>query len=153
MSTTINLDWKAFRNFSIDHRREELGVVHGVRHWDRVADFGKQLYENGADLEVITAFAYLHDVERLNDGADLEHGKRASLLIDSLRDSYLKGFSESQTEKLKKACELHTIERRTGDLTIDICFDADRLDLPRVGITPNPKLMATSRGAKLAAEN
>ena len=35
--------------------------------------------------------------------------------------------------------------------TVDVCFDADRLDLGRVGIAPNPKLMATEQGAFYAA--
>jgi hypothetical protein len=33
---------------------------------------------------------------------------------------------------------------------VDICFDADRPDLGRVGLDPNPKLMATSMGAYYA---
>ena len=32
----------------------------------------------------------------------------------------------------------------------DACFDADRLDLGRVGITPDPKKMATERGKEMA---
>lgn len=52
---------------------------------------------------------------------------------------------------LCKACELHTVCHRTGNPTIDACFDADRLDLMRVGIIPNPKRMATIRGAFYAA--
>lgn len=45
---------------------------------------------------------------------------------------------------------MHTVEHRTGDPTIDACFDADRLDLWRVGIKPDPSLMATEIGADLA---
>ena len=39
----------------------------------------------------------------------------------------------------------------SGNATIDVCFDADRLDLGRVGIVPNPKRMATEQGAYYAA--
>lgn len=39
---------------------------------------------------------------------------------------------------------------RTGNPTIDACFDADRLDLGRVGITPNPHKMATEKGKEMA---
>jgi uncharacterized protein len=53
---------------------------------------------------------------------------------------------------LERACRFHTTERRTGNPTIDVCFDADRLDLGRVGIVPNPKLMATEQGAYYAAK-
>ena len=34
--------------------------------------------------------------------------------------------------------------------TIDACFDADRLDLGRVGITPDPNRMATEKGKEMA---
>ena len=40
---------------------------------------------------------------------------------------------------------------RTGNPTVDACFDADRLDLMRVGIIPDSKRMATERGAFYAA--
>ena len=39
-----------------------------------------------------------------------------------------------------------TTTLRTGNSTIDTCFDADRLDLERVGIIPYPNKMATSKG-------
>ena len=52
--------------------------------------------------------------------------------------------------QLKKACELHTTTLRTEDATVNACFDADRLDLGRVGITPNPDKMATAQGRIIA---
>ena len=59
--------------------------------------------------------------------------------------------TDDEFELLRKACELHTVCHRTGNATIDACFDADRLDLMRVGIIPDPKKMATERGAFYAA--
>lgn len=126
-------------------------MTHGVEHWDRVAKFGRMLYQEGADMDVILAFAYLHDAERMDNGRDLYHGQRASKLIDSIRHTYLSAFNDEQIGKLKRACSLHTVQHRTGDLTIDICFDADRMDLPRVGIMPLPRRMATQKGAELVA--
>ena len=35
---------------------------------------------------------------------------------------------------------------KTGNITIDTCFDADRLDLERVDIIPDPNRMGTSKG-------
>ena len=61
----------------------------------------------------------------------------------------MKELSDEQIAKLKRACELHTIQHRTGDMTIDICFDSDRMDLLRVGILPVPERMATKQGAEL----
>lgn len=139
------------RSISSNRWPKTLGVTHGVEHWDRVAKFGEILLTEGADKDVIMAFAYLHDSERKNNGEDSGHGMRASLLIDIIRDTELFFLNDSQIEKLKRACELHTIEHRTGDETIDICFDADRMDLLRVGIMPVPDKMATKQGAELVS--
>lgn len=141
-----SFDYKALRTYSMSRWPEELGTTHGVKHWDRVARFGRILYQDGADMDVIMAFAYLHDSERMDNGRDIDHGKRASKHIDSIRNTKLRQLSDEQISKLKRACELHTTTHKTGDITIDICFDADRLDLPRVGIAPLPHKMATLKG-------
>ena len=141
-----NVDVEALRCFSVSRWPEEMGRTHGVEHWDRVARFGQLLYQEGADLDVILAFAYLHDSERMNNGHDIYHGIRASRLIDTIRHTKLQDMTDEQIATLKKACELHTITH-----TIDICFDADRMDLPRVGIMPLPQRMATPQGAELVA--
>lgn len=87
----------------------------------------------------------------MNDWADLEHGVRAADMIPTIRNTILKDFTDEEVALLEKACRYHTTEHRIGNPTIDVCFDADRLDLGRVGIVPNPKLMATEQGAFYAA--
>jgi uncharacterized protein len=147
----LTINWQELRQFSIARWPKEMGITHGVDHWDRVAKFGKTLYVDGVDMNVVIAFAYLHDVERKNDDIDDGHGHRASILVDSIHQNYLRDFDAEQISLLKRACELHTLRHRTGNITIDTCFDADRLDLPRVGITPEPERMATSQGARIAS--
>ena len=44
---------------------------------------------------------------------------------------------------LQRACQGHTHERTHPDVTIQTCWDADRLDLGRVGITPHPSRLCT----------
>ena len=44
---------------------------------------------------------------------------------------------------LHRACAGHTHERTHPDVTIRTCWDADRLDLGRVGISPHPKYLGT----------
>lgn len=83
---------ESLREFCVSRWPEKMGAIHGVGHWDRVAMFGKMLYQDGADKDVIT-----------------------------------------------------------GDITVNICFDSDRMDLLRVGILPVPERMATKRGAELVA--
>lgn len=140
------------RSYCLNRWPKDLGTTHGVEHWDRVARFGKMLYQVGVDMEVVTTFAYLHDSERMNNSEDIDHGLRASKLIDTIRQTRLRYLNDEQIEKLKRACELHTIVHKTGDVTIDACFDADRMDLFRVGIKPSPERMATKRGAELVAD-
>ena len=149
--TNTTFDWQKLRLFSIARWPKEMGTTHGIEHWDRVTRFGEMLYVDGVDMNVVVAFAYLHDVGRINNYVDDEHGQRASILVDGIRYNYLRDFNDEQVALLKRACELHTLKHRTGNITIDTCFDADRLDLPRVGITPDPELMATSQGSKIAS--
>jgi uncharacterized protein len=134
-----------------------LGETHGLSHWQRVERNGIILsMENGRfrediNIKVVRFFAYLHDKCRLNDWADLDHGVRSADMLVTIRDTILKDFTDEEVSLLEKACRYHTTELRTGIPTIDVCFDADRLDLCRVGITPNPKLMASRQGAYYAA--
>jgi uncharacterized protein len=44
---------------------------------------------------------------------------------------------------LHRACTGHTYERTHPNITIQTCWDADRLDLGRVGITPHPGRLCT----------
>lgn len=141
----------------------ELSELHGLGHWQRVERNGIWLSTEMRDgvphlreeinIKVVRSFAYLHDKCRRHDGADLEHGIRAAEMLPSIRETILKELTDEAFSLLEKACRLHTTVHRTGNLTIDTCFDADRLDLGRIGITPDPNKMATERGAYYAAIN
>ena len=129
----------------------ELGACHGASHWERVERNGLLLAGDEVNRTVVRLFAYLHDKWRLDDGEDIEHGKRASENLLQLRETLLRWLTDEEFELLRKACELHTVCHSTGNPTIDACFDADRLDLMRVGVTPDPERMATERGKHYAA--
>lgn len=139
------------------YENASMSKIHGALHWMRVARFGDLLtryqsarYGFDVDATVVQWFAFIHDCRRKNDGFDFEHGHAAARYIDIIRKTYLHDLSDAQIGKLKRACELHTSEHRTGDVTIDTCFDSDRLDLTRVGMTPDPSRMATEAGAYIA---
>ena len=55
------------------------------------------------------------------------------------------GVTAAQLELLQHACFEHTNGQVSSDPTVGACWDADRLDLPRVGVTPNPALFSTER--------
>ena len=132
------------------HSRLTLGSVHGLEHWDRVYDNGQKLLTPEVHSIVVELFAYLHDSCRVDDDTDIHHGERAAEWIKTLRATYLQDLSDEDFTLLHDACYFHTTTHKTGDPTIDACFDSDRLDLWRVGIIPNPKRMATEIGAQLA---
>jgi uncharacterized protein len=86
----------------------------------------------------------------MDDAYDGEHGPRAVEFIDRCIAEKRFELDAERLEKLRMACRLHTTERQTGDITVDTCFDADRLDLGRVGIYPMEEKMATDAGKKIA---
>ena len=132
------------------HSRWTLDSVHGLKHWDRVYENGQKLLTPEVHSIVVELFAYLHDSCREDNDIDIHHGKRAAKWIKTLRHTYLKELSDEDFTLLHDACYFHTISHKTGNPTIDACFDSDRLDLWRVGIIPAPKRMATEIGAQLA---
>jgi uncharacterized protein len=50
---------------------------------------------------------------------------------------------------LLRALTEHADGYKSEDPTIGVCWDADRLDLPRVGIQPNRELLSTTAARKL----
>lgn len=128
-------------------------LLHGIDHWERVERNAQILTEGVVVMDsVIRIFPYIHDISRVNDGHDPEHGARATEVIDCYRHSLFMWFTDSEIDLLKFACTHHSTLLRSGDPTIDACFDAERLDLTRRGIVLNPELMATEKGATFAAD-
>jgi uncharacterized protein len=116
---------------------------HGVAHWARVLENGLRLAgETGAVVEVVRLFAVLHDARREDEYADPDHGPRAAEFARSLHGG-LFDLPEAEFRLLHRACAGHTHERTHPDATIRTCWDADRLDLGRVGITPDPGRLCT----------
>ena len=98
--------------------------------------------ETGANVEVVSLFAVLHDSRRINEVTDPEHGPRAAEFAVELRGSVF-DLDDHEFRLLYRACEGHTHERNHHDVTIQTCWDSDRLDLGRVGIMPHPSRLCT----------
>ena len=117
--------------------------THGVGHWARVLENGLRLSEStGANIEVVQLFAVFHDARRINEGVDDGHGQRGADLAARLRDEWLT-VSNEEFDLLYAACAGHTDGGTAADFIIQTCWDADRLDLGRVGICPEPKRLCT----------
>jgi uncharacterized protein len=120
-----------------------LTSIHGRAHWDRVRENGLRLAQRtGAESAVVVLFAVLHDSKRLDDGLDLHHGKRAAEFVKSLRGTMIT-LADEYFEHLVYACEFHTDGLTEGNITVQTCWDADRLDLGRIGIRPDPQYLCT----------
>jgi uncharacterized protein len=117
---------------------------HGVGHWARVLENGLKLAkETAADAEVVSLFAILHDSQRIDEGGDPEHGPRAAKYAQSVRGTLFDDLPDHSFHLLCLACAGHTHERTHADVTIQTCWDADRLDLGRVGVMPHPSRLCT----------
>lgn len=117
--------------------------IHGVRHWECVRKNGLRLAEQtGAKIEVVELFAYLHDSQRVSNTGDREHGKRAAEFIQSLKGTLIT-LDDEDFELLTYACAHHTDGLTEADITVQTCWDADRLDLWRCGIRPKPQYLCT----------
>ena len=130
--------------------------IHGLAHWDRVMENAFMIAEdNGADLKIVEYFAYLHDCCRENEWDDPQHGTRAAAFAKGQRNLF--DINDSQFKLLIRACSGHTHAHPNGraglDPTLAACWDGDRLDLGRVGITPDPKLLFSDQGKEYAIYN
>jgi uncharacterized protein len=116
---------------------------HGVVHWARVLENGQRLaVATGANVDVVTLFALFHDSRRVNEDRDFGHGHRGARYAKSLRGKLIH-LDDADFELLFEASRLHTDGLTDGDVTVQTCWDADRLDLGRVGITPDPDQLCT----------
>jgi uncharacterized protein len=116
---------------------------HGVAHWARVHRHGLEIGTLvGADLRVVELFAVLHDSQRRNEGRDPDHGQRAADYAHWLNGRCFE-LETAAMDLLEQACRTHTGGRGPAPATVHACWDADRLDLGRVGITPDPHYLST----------
>ena len=128
----------------IDHIAVNPQGVHGLSHWARVLDNGRRLAEQtGANRQVVECFALFHDSRRLNEDADPQHGPRGAELAAQMHREGRLRLDEQSLQLLLTACRLHTAARTNEDVTVRTCFDADRLDLARIGKTVNPDYLCT----------
>ena len=126
-------------DFALDWRG-----IHGAPHWARVRRNGLVLAERtGASRRVVSLFAFLHDACRRHDGRDAGHGGRAAGLVEPLRAEGLVALGDEEAGLLAFACRRHSDGLLDADVTVQTCWDADRLDLGRVGRRPDPERLCT----------
>lgn len=133
---------------------------HGPRHWRDVARIAHALWAEGTcdDHEALFLFALLHDSQRENEYDDPQHGARAAALLTELCAGGVIELDEPDAtdkhpsprfwmlvEALTKHEHGHTATREdAAGRVIGTCWDADRLNLWRVGIAPDERFLSTA---------
>jgi uncharacterized protein len=125
--------------------------THGGHHWGRVRHHAVAVARaRGADLLVAELFAFLHDSQREDEWGDPHHGRRGADYARSLQGVFFE-LKPAQLDRLAHAIRHHSGGEVSTDATIQSCWDADRLDLGRVGITPHQNYLSREGAARIEA--
>jgi uncharacterized protein len=117
--------------------------LHGVAHWARVYDNGSRIAPaTGADPEILLLFCLFHDACRVTEGWDDGHGRRGADLAARWRGEYF-DIPPAGFDLLYEACDRHTDGLTEAEVSLQTCWDADRLDLARASILPSPQRLCT----------
>ena len=141
---------------AVERRSTNMGsYVHGPRHWRCVSLVGVRLARRtpGADALVAFLFGLFHDAMRENDDMDFGHGVRGASLASDLSLEGLLPLDDAHWESLIHACRTHTEAGITTRALVGVCYDADRLNLWRVGTRPSPLYLSTEAGREMARRN
>ena len=138
-----NVTQEFFEHLVASHTLGHDGF-HGRDHWLRVLQNAREIAAaTGANLRVLELFAVLHDSRRENENHDPEHGHRAAAYAVELRGKWF-DLADDEMDLLIEACRFHSDGMTEADPTIQACWDADRLDLGRVGVRPHPLYLCTT---------
>tara|TARA_R110002072_G_scaffold211501_5_gene369099 strand:- start:12581 stop:13060 length:480 start_codon:yes stop_codon:yes gene_type:complete len=130
--------------FARSEFRLDWDGIHGAPHWSRVRHNGLMLAEHtGANSRVVEYFAFIHDLGRENDHYDPDHGDRAATIAEKIAGDLIH-LIDTELDLLMEACRGHSDGHTVADVTVMTCWDADRLDLGRVGIRPDPNRLCNS---------
>lgn len=131
--------------------RCDVKSIHGERHWRRVLKNGLVIASDtpGVNAEVVKLFSAIHDSQRTSDWEDHNHGELAAQYATSLRGR-LVHLDDYWFSVLHFALRFHAKGFNHADPTIGACWDADRLDLTRIGIDPDPDLLSTEAARTMA---
>ena len=152
---------KLIKDFALEHNG-----FHGKPHWDQVLVNAEEIADKMAardkyvNTKILFAFAMIHDSQRFDEDEDIYHGTRAANWIGAHRTAVQDYFEldRVETNTLRFAVALHSDGLITADEhglyknTIEACWDADRLDLPRVGVEVDPARLCTDEAREILSE-
>ncbi len=149
MTTALEMDLELYLTLARAKFTMDLMGIHGEAHWLKVTTNARRIaMADGGDVLVATLFGVFHDCCRKSEGHDHNHGKRAAEYVQTLD----LGLNTEQKRLLYLAIMGHADAKVSGNPTIGACWDADRLDLPRVGCEIDPEYLSTDEGQKILGE-
>jgi uncharacterized protein len=123
--------------------------MHGIGHWSRVWRNAREMCEvMDLPMNVPCLFSFFHDSQRFDKRSDIEHGHRAVQWLDRLYANRKLNIKASEFHLLCVAIEGHSHGKTVADPIVQVCWDADRLDLGRVGMRPDPRYLCTEHAKK-----
>ena len=122
--------------------------IHGLPHLRQVALVaGRFAAHLGEDVEAAMVMGFFHDCARIHDGGGTQHAHDSAQLA---RPIITADFPHFDVARLCDGIAHHADGTITDDFLIGCLWDADRLDLRRLGITPNPRLLSTPIARRVA---
>jgi uncharacterized protein len=122
---------------------------HGANHWGRVRHHALAIARaRGAHLLVVELFAFLHDSQRRDEWRDPKHGDRGAEYARSLQGRFFELSAKALSHLTHAICH-HSGGEVSTDATIQSCWDADRLDLGRVGIKPAAEYLSPEASSRI----
>lgn len=145
------IDWLGLCEHVVSHAPLATSTLHGIQHWANVIRTAGMLGHriSGINRRVTVLFGLIHDCCRWNDGRDPDHGLRAAAFARKLQGRFLV-LEKDEMDRLATACAGHADGQVTDDLAIGACWDADRLNLVRLGIAPMERYMSLDTTVTMA---
>lgn len=115
--------------------------IHGVQHLRQVAFLaGRFAYSLNVDYKTAIIGGYLHDCARSDDGGGNSHAHESAFLAKRIIET---NWSSTDIDKIFYAIYYHADGLNTNDPFIGCIWDADRLNLVRLGLIPKVELLST----------
>ena len=126
----------------------KANVIHGINHVLRALIYAKIMASKicPQNMNDILLGVILHDIGRRNDGVDQGHPLRGAILAKRLLKD---NWPNADKERILYAIEHHHKGLVTSDPVVGIIWDADRLDLGRVGLKIDTRRLSTIAATKL----
>lgn len=141
-------------------------ALHGVAHWTRVHRYGLLLADtlelSSTQKIAIALFGWTHDLARTNDGGGNQHSIDGADYVVDVTNTLFSNFPRDTLDIVRCAIYYHSdgmtaeealyqhslkdnLTWSRDDIlnTLGCCWDADRLDLLRLGIAPQESKMST----------